>query len=47
METTIRINSSMLDVNVLEGIRKLFPNKNVIITIKEDKAEEEVSFIDE
>jgi hypothetical protein len=35
METTIRINTDMLNMEILEGIQKMFPHKKVEITIQE------------
>ena len=34
METTIRINTDMLNADVLEGIKKLFPHRTVDIIIQ-------------
>ncbi len=34
METTIRINTDMLTVDIMEGIKKMFPHKIVDITIQ-------------
>lgn len=34
METTIRINTDMLTVDVMEGIKKMFPHKTVDIIIQ-------------
>lgn len=34
METTIRINTDQLTIDVLESIKKMFPNKVVDITIQ-------------
>jgi hypothetical protein len=34
METTIRINTDMLTVDIMEGIKKMFPHKTVDITIQ-------------
>jgi hypothetical protein len=35
MEMTITLNTDMLNIDVLEGIKKMFPDKDLIITIKE------------
>ena len=40
MEATIRINTDMLNLDVLEGIKKMFPGKTVEITIQEDPKED-------
>jgi hypothetical protein len=34
METTIRINTDLLTVDILDSIRKMFPHKIVDITIQ-------------
>jgi len=34
METTIRINTDMLTLEVMEGIKKMFPHKTVDIIIQ-------------
>ena len=34
METTIRINTDLLDTDFVEGIKKLFPHKTVDIIIQ-------------
>ena len=34
METTIRINTDMLNMEIIEGIKKMFPHKTVEITIQ-------------
>lgn len=34
METTIRINTDNLTSEIIDGIKKLFPHKNVEITIQ-------------
>ncbi|MEJ7676751.1 MAG: hypothetical protein WKG06_02500 [Segetibacter sp.] len=41
METTIRINTNLLNTNVIEGIKKLFPHKNLQITVEEEYTEYE------
>lgn len=33
METTIRLNTDNLTVDVIEGIKKMFPHKTVEITV--------------
>lgn len=33
METTIRINTDLLSMDIVEGIKKMFPHKTVDITI--------------
>ncbi|HEV8083544.1 MAG TPA: hypothetical protein VGP55_10100 [Chitinophagaceae bacterium] len=33
METTIRINSDNLSADIIEAIKKMFPHKNIEITI--------------
>ncbi|MGI8637734.1 MAG: hypothetical protein ACR2KZ_20225 [Segetibacter sp.] len=40
METTIRINTDMLNLDIIEGIKKMFPGKAVEITIQEDVKED-------
>ncbi len=47
METTIKINTSLLSNNVLEEIKKMFPNKKVIITIREAEDQEDYNSSDE
>jgi len=34
METTIRINTDMLTIDIMEGIKKMFPHKTVDIIIQ-------------
>jgi hypothetical protein len=34
METTIRINTDLLTVDIMEGIKKMFPHKTVDIIIQ-------------
>ena len=34
METTIRINTDMLNADIVEGIKKMFPHKTVDIIIQ-------------
>jgi hypothetical protein len=34
METTIRINTDNLTIDIIEGIKKMFPHKNVEITVQ-------------
>ncbi|MEO6721866.1 MAG: hypothetical protein ABIN67_15970 [Ferruginibacter sp.] len=34
METTIRINTDMLSVDIVEGIKRMFPHKTVDIIIQ-------------
>jgi hypothetical protein len=41
METTIRLNTDQLNQDILEGIKKMFPHKEVEITIQEEYAEDE------
>ncbi len=41
METTIKINTDLLNDDVIEGIKKLFPHKTVEITIQEEYVEDE------
>jgi hypothetical protein len=41
METVIRINTNLLNIDILEGIKKLFLHKKVEILIQEDDAENE------
>ena len=36
METTIKINTDLLNMDILEGIKKTFPHKEVEITIREE-----------
>ncbi len=33
METTFRLNAQELDVNFLEAIKKLFADKNIVISV--------------
>ena len=33
METTIRINTDMLTMDIMEGIKKMFPHKTIEITV--------------
>lgn len=40
METTIRINTDKLDMDILEGIRKMFPHEEVEITTREEYVNE-------
>ena len=42
METTIRINTDLLNDEILEGIKKMFPHKTVDIIIQ---AADETEFI--
>lgn len=42
MEATIKIESELLNMDVVEGIKKMFPNKKLSITIQEAVEEEEV-----
>jgi|GEM_PF-3948270 len=35
MEITIRINTDSLNNDILEGIKTMFPDKEVIITVEE------------
>lgn len=37
METTIKINTDLLNADVIEDIKKLFPHRNVQITVEEDE----------
>ncbi len=39
METIIRINTDLLNMDVLEGIKRMFPHKHVEITIQEEYQE--------
>ncbi len=41
METTIKINTDLLNIDILEGIKKMFPHKKVQITIEEECIENE------
>lgn len=41
METTIKINTDLLNADIIEGIKKLFPHKNVQITIEDEYTEHE------
>ncbi len=34
METTIRINTDMLTVDIIEGIKRMFPHKTVDIIVQ-------------
>jgi hypothetical protein len=34
METTIRINTDMLNMDIMDGIKKMFPHKTVDIIIQ-------------
>lgn len=34
METTIRINTDLLNSDIMDGIKKMFPHKTVEITIQ-------------
>jgi len=43
METTIRINTDALNMDILEGIKKMFPHKQVEITVQEKYHFTEVS----
>lgn len=36
METTIKINTDLLNADIIEGIKKMFPHKRVHITIEEE-----------
>ena len=36
METTIRINTDSLNMDILEGLKKMFPHKKVKITVTEE-----------
>lgn len=38
METTIRINTDMLDDKILDGIKKMFPHKMVDIIVQPSDA---------
>lgn len=40
METTIRINTDMLNMDIVEGIKKMFPHKIVEISIQPSDATE-------
>ena len=40
METTIRINTDQLNLEIMEGIKKMFPHKTVEITIQPADATE-------
>lgn len=41
METTIKINTDLLNSDIIEGIKRLFPHKKVQITIEEEYIEDE------
>lgn len=41
METTIKINTNTLSADIIEGIKKMFPNKQVEITIREEHVDDE------
>ncbi len=41
METTIKINTDLLNADIIEGIKKMFPHKHVEITIQEKDVEED------
>lgn len=41
METTIKINTDLLNADIIEGIKKIFPHKNVQIIIEEEYTEDE------
>ncbi len=41
METTIKINTDLLNADIIEGIKKMFPHKQVQITIEEEYSEDE------
>ncbi len=43
METTIKINTDLLNADIIEGIKKMFPHKHVEITIQEKDTENEDS----
>jgi hypothetical protein len=47
MEATIKINTDLLNTDILEGIKKMFPHKKVQITIEEEYMEDEASTEDE
>lgn len=47
MEVTIKINTSLLTNNVLEGIKLMFSNKKVIITVREAQDQEDYNSSDE
>ena len=36
MQTTIKINTDLLNADIIEGIKKLFPHRQVQITIQEE-----------
>lgn len=40
METTIKINTDLLNADIIEGIKKMFPHKQGEITIQEKYMEE-------
>lgn len=41
METTIKINTDLLNTDIIEGIQKMFPHKTVEIKIQEEYQEDE------
>lgn len=41
MATTIKINTDLLNTDIIEGIKKLFPHKKVEIAIQEEYIEDE------
>ena len=41
METTIKINTDALNADFLEGVKKMFPHKQVEITIREENTDVE------
>ena len=41
METRIRINTDELNMDILEGIQKMFPHKEVEITVQQEYWSEE------
>ena len=41
METIIRVNTDLLNMEILEGIKKMFPGKQVRIKIEEDYIEDD------
>ncbi len=47
MEATIKINTDLLNTDILEGIKKMFPHKNVQIIIEEEYMKDEASTEDE
>ncbi|MDQ6812572.1 MAG: hypothetical protein M3040_02340 [Bacteroidota bacterium] len=44
MEVTLKIDSNELDENVLQGIKKLFAGKEIVIIIKEVGEEKKADF---